>query len=166
MNEETTNDGAITALKNLSVKPKNQINARHMLASAQQNVSESIDEFVLGINQLNQECDFVAVNAQHYQGDMKRDSFIGLISSNFIRQRLHESRTQTTTKVYEKARSLELAKIDSESYSSQDMKQGSVCIVRHESHSPLSGSDAGPRTADDQAVTSIPHRNATQNFLR
>ena len=61
--EETTYDGAITALKNLFVKPKNQIYARHMLASAQQIVCESIDEFVLRINKLSQECDFVAVNA-------------------------------------------------------------------------------------------------------
>ena len=34
-----------------------------MLVLAQQNVSESIDEFVLRINKLSQECDFVTVNA-------------------------------------------------------------------------------------------------------
>ena len=120
--EETTCDGAITALKNLLVKTKNQIYAWHMLASAQQNVCESIDEFVLSINKLSQECDFVAVNAQQYRNDMKRDSFINGISSKFIRQRLLENRTLTFTEAYKKARSLELAKINSESYSSQKNK--------------------------------------------
>ena len=165
VSEETTYDGAITALKNLFVKPKNQVYARHMLASAQQNVCESIDEFVLRINKLSQECDFVAVNAQQYQDDMKRDSFINGISSNFIRQRLLENRTLTFTEAYEKARSLELAKINSESYSSQETKQSSVCTVRHASPMPLSGSDAGTSIANEQAVTSVRQRKATQNFV-
>ena len=96
---------------------------------------------------------------------MKRDSFINGISSNFIRQRLLENRTLTFTEAYEKARSLELAKINSESYSSQETKQSSVCTVRHASPLPLSGSDAGTSTADEQAVTSVRQKKATQNFV-
>ena len=52
VSEETTYDGAIAASKNLFVKPKNKIYAQHMLATAQQSASESIDEFVLCINKL------------------------------------------------------------------------------------------------------------------
>ena len=147
VSEETTYDAAITTMKNLFVKPKNEIYARHMLASAQQNVNESIDEFVLRINKLSQECDFTGVNAQQYRDDMKRDSFINGVSSNFIRQRLFENRTLTFTEAYEKARSLELATRYSELYSSREMKQKSVCSVPHELlelAAPLDDTDAGP----------------------
>ena len=136
-----------------------------MLASARQNVCESIDEFVLRINKLSQECDFVPVNAQQYRDDMKRDSFIYGISSNLIRQRLLKNRTLTFTEAYEKAQSLELTKINSESYSSQEKNQSSICTVKHASSLPLSGSDAGTSTADDQAVSSVRQRKAIQNFV-
>ena len=96
---------------------------------------------------------------------MKRDSFINGISSNFIRQRLLENRTLTFTEAYEKERSLELAKISSESYYSQETKQSSLCTVRHASPLPLFGFDAGTSIADEQAVTSVRQRKATQNFV-
>ena len=93
ISEETTYESTITALQNLFVKPKNEIYARHMLAKAKQDVGESVDEFILRINKLSQNCDFTAVSAQEYKDDMKRDSFINGLSSNFIRQRLLENRT-------------------------------------------------------------------------
>ena len=74
ISEETTYESTITALQNLFVKPKNEIYARHMLATAKQNVGESVDEFILRINKLSQNCDFTAVSAQEYKDDMKRDS--------------------------------------------------------------------------------------------
>ena len=48
--EETTCEGVIEALEQLFAKPKNANYARHLLATAQQNVEESIHEFVLQIN--------------------------------------------------------------------------------------------------------------------
>ena len=89
--EETTYESTITALQNLFVKPRNEIYARHMLATAKQDAGESVDEFILRINKLSQNCDFTAVSAQEYKDDMKRDSFINGLSSNFIRQRLLEN---------------------------------------------------------------------------
>ena len=56
-----------------------------MLATAKQDAGESVDEFILRINKLSQNCDFTAVSAQEYKDDMKRDSFINGLSSNFIR---------------------------------------------------------------------------------
>ena len=102
----------IATLRTLFVKPKHEIYARHKLATARQNESESVDEFVLRINKLGQDCNFVAVNAQQYRDDM-RDSFISGISSRFIRERLLENRTLTFTQAYEKARALEIAKLNS-----------------------------------------------------
>ena len=62
--EETTYDNAGAALRRLYVKPRNEIFARHLLATAQQKDGESIHEFVLRLNGLRQNCSFVAVNAQ------------------------------------------------------------------------------------------------------
>ena len=84
ISEETTYESAIIALQNLFVKPKNEIYARHMLATAKQDAGESVDEFILRINELSQNCDFTAVSAQEYKDHMKRDSFINGLSSNFI----------------------------------------------------------------------------------
>ena len=130
--EETTYDDAITALENLFVKPKNEIYSRHKLATAYQSDSETVDEFVLRINKLCQECNFTAVNAHQYRDDMKRDSFICGISSNFIRERLLESRTLTFTAAYEKARALELARVNCEMYSRPQISPERVCVIGKE----------------------------------
>ena len=110
ISEETTYESAITALQNLFVKPKNKIYARHMLATAKQDTGKSVDKFILRINKLSQNCDFTAASDQEYKDDMKRDSFINGLSSNFIRQRLLENETLTFTEAHKKTRSIELAK--------------------------------------------------------
>ena len=91
-----------------------------MLATAKQDTSESVDEFILRINKLSQNCDFTAVSAQEYKDEMKRDSFINGLSSNFIKQRLLENRNLTFTEAHKKARSIELAKLKCETYTCQD----------------------------------------------
>ena len=63
---------------------------------------------------------------------MKRDSFISGISSNFIRERLLESRTLTFTAAYEKVRALELAKVNCEMYSRQQISPERVCVIGKE----------------------------------
>ena len=117
--EETTYESAITALQNLFVKLKNEIYARLMLTTAKQDTGESVDKFILGINKLSQDCDFTTVSAREYKDDMKRDSFINGLSSNFIRQRLLENRTLTFTEAHEKACSIELAKLSCETYTAK-----------------------------------------------
>ena len=128
--EETTYESTITALQNLFVKPRNEIYARHMLATAKQDAGESVDEFILRINKLSQNCDFTAVSAQEYKDDMKRDSFINGLSSNFIRQRLLENRTLTFTEAHEKARSIELAKLNCKTYTCQDTSSRQMCALQ------------------------------------
>ena len=104
ISEETTYESAVTALQKLFVKPKNEIYARHMLATTKQDTDESVDEFILRINKLSQDCNFTAVSAQEYKDDIKRYSFINGLSSNFIRQRLLENRTLLAfTETYEKS---------------------------------------------------------------
>ena len=130
ISEETTYESAITALQNLFVKPKNETYARHMLATAKQDTGESFDEFILRINKLCQDCDFTAVSAQEYKDDMKRDSFINGLSSNFIRQRLLENRTLTFTEAYEKTRSIELTKLNCETYTCQNRSSRQMCALQ------------------------------------
>ena len=101
--EETTYERAIETLQKLFVKPRNEIYASHLLATARQNIGESIDEFVLRIDKLSQNCSFTAVTALEYKDAMKTDSFISGISSSIIRQRLLENRTLTFVDAYKKA---------------------------------------------------------------
>ena len=81
-----------------------------MFATAKQDTGKSVDKFILRINKLSQNYDFTAVSGQEYKHDMKRDSFINGLSSNFIRQRLLENETLTFTEAHKKTRSIELAK--------------------------------------------------------
>ena len=102
INEETTYKNAITALQNLFVKSKNKIFTRHMLA-AEQDTGKSVDEFILRIKKLSENCNFTAVSTQEYKNDIKKDPFINGPSSNFIRQRLRENKTLTFAEAHEKS---------------------------------------------------------------
>ena len=42
--EETTYERSVETLQKLFVKPRNEIYARHLLATARQNIAQSIDE--------------------------------------------------------------------------------------------------------------------------
>ena len=164
--EETTYEGAIEALEQLFVKPNNEIYARHLLATAQQNVGESIDEFVLRINKLTQNCNFTAVTAQQYKDAMKRDSFIRGISSGATRQRLLENRTLTFTEAYEKARALEVAKITSETYCSSEttVNAARVCAV-DESQSEMKDAATPQNDSGGCAVNATQNRTSKQARL-
>ena len=155
--EETTYERAIETLQKLFVKTRNEIYARHLPAIARQNIGESIDEFVLRIDKLSQNCSFTAVTALEYKDAMKTDSFISGILSSIIRQRLLENRTLTFVEAYEKARALDLARISSESYSSdQASYSGRVCTVNNSQFNELTS---------NQSDTNDRNVNATQNRL-
>ena len=147
--------------KNFFVKPRNEIYARHLLATVRQNIGESINEFVLRIDKLSQNCSFTAVTTLEYKDAMKTDSFISGISSNIIRQRLLENRTLTFVEAYEKARALDLAKIYSELYSSnQASYSGRVCTVNNFQFDEL---NSNQRDTNDQNVNAIRNRSSKQS---
>ena len=98
----------IETLQKLFVKSRNEIYAKHLLATARQNIGESIDEFVLRIDKLSQNCSFTAVTALAYEDVIKTDFFISGICSSRIRQRLLENRMLIFVEAYEKARALDL----------------------------------------------------------
>ena len=135
--------------------------ARHLLATARQNIGESIDEFVLRIDKLSQNCSFIAVTALEYKDAMKTDSFISGISSSIIRQRLLENRTLTFVEVYENTRALDLARISSESYSSnQASYSGRVCTINNSHFDELTSKQSD---TNDQNVNAIRNRSSKQS---
>ena len=116
INDIDTYDDAIATLTKVYVKPKNEIFARHLLATAKQEAGESIDDFILRLNELAKECNFVAVTATEYRDEMKRDSFISGITSERVRERLLEFATLNYKDACDKAITLLRAKDNTASY--------------------------------------------------
>ena len=101
------------------ITPKNEIFARHLLATRRQQAGESLDEFLNVLKRLSKDCNFKAVSAENYQKEMIRDAYINGLLSQHIRQRLLENTTLDLDAAYRQARSLESAQRNSDVYSTQ-----------------------------------------------
>ena len=112
----TTYDDAINNLKSVYIKRKNEIYARHKLASRKQQPGESIDSFVQTLRLLSQDCNFAAVSAEDNRSEYIRDAFISGLSSTEIRQRLLENVQLTLQSAVDQARALETAKQNADLY--------------------------------------------------
>ena len=64
-----TYESAEAILEGLYNKPKNEIYARHLLASRRQKGEESIDQFLQTLKTLSKDCSFQAVSAQKNRDD-------------------------------------------------------------------------------------------------
>ena len=62
ISDKTEYDAAIQTLKDLYVKPTNEVFARHLLATRRQQNGESIDEFLQALKTLSKDCNFKDVN--------------------------------------------------------------------------------------------------------
>jgi len=89
----STYEVAIKILKDLYVKPSNEIFARYCVATRRQKARESLDEFLQALKMLSKECNFKTVTAEQYKEEAVRDAFISGLQSSLIRQRLLENRT-------------------------------------------------------------------------
>ncbi|XP_068752275.1 uncharacterized protein [Montipora capricornis] len=117
--EECTEfEAAVGILQALFVKPRNEIFARHMLATRCQQPHETLDEFLQSLKTLSKDCNFQSVTASKYREESIRDAFITGLRLPFIRQRLLENNTLDLKTMFDQARSLELAMCNSESYAS------------------------------------------------
>ena len=115
--ECTTYDEDVETLTKLYVKTPDTVFARHQLASRKQKPGENLDEFLEELKKLSKNCNFLAVSAEVYRSEMIRDSFINGLSSSYIRQSLLESIQLTLEQAHDKARTLDLAQKNSETYS-------------------------------------------------
>lgn len=111
-----TYDGAIDTLHKLYVKPKNEIYARHVLATRRQETGETLDQYLQALNLLAKDCNFKAVTGAEARDEYVRDAFINGLSSPAIRQRLLENKTLDLQSAYEQAIGLEMAQKHSASY--------------------------------------------------
>ena len=111
-------DQALTVLKNVYIKPHNIIAARHELLTCKQKPGESVDQYVIRLQQLSKQCDFQNVTAENYRLELIRDALIAGLSSTSIRLRLLENRNLPFQEAYDQARAQELAYKNSEAYQS------------------------------------------------
>lgn len=118
ISECTSYDGAILILSELYVKPKNEVFARHLLATRQQKPGETLDEFLQALKSLSTDCNFKTVSAQQHKEEFIRDAFISGLRSQQIRQRLLENKTLELSAAFDQARALDAAQQSLESYSS------------------------------------------------
>ena len=73
---------AIKVLEDLYVKPKNEIFARHLLATRKQESGERVDQFYQVLLHLSEDCQFKAATADEHRNGYIRNSFISGLSSS------------------------------------------------------------------------------------
>ena len=116
--DTTTYTTAIELLDKQFDKKKNECYARHLLYSRKQKPEESVDEYLTALKVLAKDCSYAAVDAKNHQDQAIRDAFINGIKSQAIRQRiLEESEAPNLNQTWEKARAMETAQRNAESYS-------------------------------------------------
>ena len=127
-----TYDSAIETLKNLYVKPANEVFARYLLSTAKQEPGQPLDQFLQKLKTLAKDCNCKAVTAEQNQDALVRDAFISGLVSGQIRQRLLERTSLELKEAFDLARSLEMAEKHSQTYFSNpitavaDMTQAPV----------------------------------------
>ena len=114
--DSTEYNAAIDILKNIYVKPANEIFARHVLSTTKQEPGQPLDQFLQTLKTLSKDCNFKAVTAEENQDAAIRDAFISGLSSSQIRQRLLEKSTLKLKDAFDLARSLEMAEKHSQTY--------------------------------------------------
>lgn len=114
----STYDTAIQVLQTYYIKPTNVIYARHLLSTRKQGLSESLDQYLIALKQLSQDCKFIAVSAALNRDEAIRDAMITGLQSSYIRQRLLENKSLTLSEAYDQARALESAHLQAETYRS------------------------------------------------
>ena len=119
-------ESAIAILEGIYLKTPNEIFARHLLATRQQRVGESLDEFLRELTKLGKDCKFRAVSAEQYKDELVRDAFINGLASPMIRQRLLENKSLDLKTAYDQAYTLDLAHRNANAYSTQTMHTAAV----------------------------------------
>ena len=112
----TTYDDALSILKSIYIKPKNEVFTRHLLAIRSQHSDKSIEEYFRELCELAKDCNFKDLSADENRNQAIKDSFISGLASGFIRQRLLENQTFGLKTANDRARTLDSAQRNSKSY--------------------------------------------------
>ena len=116
ISKSTEYDRAIVVLNELFVKPKNEVFARHVLATRSQQMAESLDEDLQVLKTVSKDCNYQFVTAVQNRDNAIRDASIAGLQSSHIRQRLLENKTLDLATMFDQARALEFAQKSYESY--------------------------------------------------
>jgi hypothetical protein len=144
---------AMTVLKNIFVKPANEVFARHKLFTRRQEPNESVDRYIESLRLLSRDCQFKAVSAEINRDDCIRDSFIRGLLNPVIRQRLLENGTLTLSDAHTQARALELAQQHAMQY---DAHSPTINAVSHNLQSNTSSSTSETtREEQDPAIGAV-----------
>ena len=101
-----------------------------------QHKGELLDQFVLRLEKLSQECVRKDVSAKDYRLELMRDAFIAGMTSVPIRQRLLENRKLTFQQAYEQAWAQEMAYRNAETF-----REDTTCINTFLKETSLSDND-------------------------
>nr|XP_039252382.1 uncharacterized protein LOC120329696 [Styela clava] len=147
-------------LEKLYKKKKNDVFARHKLATNKQRSGECVTEFFQQLSSLAKDCNFEAVSADKYREEAIRDAFITGLKSAEIRQRLLEHEVLTLDKALQIADSLERAEKFANSY--QECTNGQLMTTLSEKEASETVSDTEERRDDN--FKSIAVTSRTSNF--
>uniref|UniRef100_A0A2C9KY02 Retrotransposon gag domain-containing protein n=1 Tax=Biomphalaria glabrata TaxID=6526 RepID=A0A2C9KY02_BIOGL len=111
---------AIDTLKTTYIKVKNDIFARHLVATCKQQPSQTVESFMLKFRSLARDFDFKEVTSEQHRDICIRDAFITGLASNTIRQRLLEKTSLTLQSAFDEARVLETATTHAQAYNSMN----------------------------------------------
>ena len=149
ISEANDYEAALVILRDLFVKPVNEVFARYQLHTCQQQVGQSLEEFLKCLKTLSADCNYVNVNAQRYREESIRDAFVAGVRSATIRQRLLESENMQLQNVFNKTRSFELAKRNAD-------------LIDTKFPRSFPGTSAATSTPEDEQCFSS--RNANTNY--
>ena len=149
-----TYEAAVAELKQVYVKTKNDVFARHLLVTRRQLPGESLQQFLQVLKTLSKDCTFRAVSAEQYRGELIRDTFINGLASAAVRQRLLVKDDFTLKAAFEQAYSLKRAQQQSSSYS-KIVAASSVLLQRQRSANSLAVADT--ESAHDLVSESPPY---------
>ena len=134
INECNDYNVAIDTLDKLYITKRNEIFARHCLASRCQQVGESVQEYLQILQQMSKDCEFKAVDGELYKNEYVRDAFIRGLRNIRIRERILENTTITLEKAFDQARALELAELHSASYLNSQTSTAAISKIHEESY--------------------------------
>ena len=101
--------------------PINEVFARHKLNTCRQEMGESLEEYFQRLKKLSANCNFMAVSAVQSRNASIRDAFITGLCSSYIRQWLLKDNVTELQAAFDKARSLDDAQRNAQSYTSSSV---------------------------------------------
>jgi hypothetical protein len=116
----------------LYIKQRNEIFARHCLASRNKQVGESINEYLRVLKQMSKDCNFKRVSAELYESEDIRDASIRGLRCPRIRRRLLENAAVNLEAAFDQARTSEFAELHSASYPSLLDPTTTAAMGKHE----------------------------------